>query len=390
MDLEIIILFLLIIYFIIGFLQFIGVYGVKKLISKQNFPKKDFFVSVFVPIKEESEYLEQALESVCQQDFDNFEVLFIAEKDEDSACNIARKLTRKYDNARLLISGKHDSMKIIAKSHNLIFGVQHAKGDVYLFTDSDVIHSNDWIKNLTSPLDEKVDGKVIHATTAPFFSIPQNFLGGFTSLSTNFALFLSSYLKVKQQFPSYASGASLCIKKETFIKAEIEKAWKENFNDDLVFACTLIDKGFNLFNVRKYPNYPKENFGDWSQLNKKMRRWMLTVGNYMHKSFRLEAFLYAILNIQFQITFLTVIVLGILNYLNFVEINNTFLLIFFMLGYFYSVTFRFFVARTVNEKNIMKYILLTPISYLFWGDYYLFTRIFYKSFSWGGHEYRIK
>ena len=390
MEFENIILFLLFIYFLIGFSQFINVYRVKKQISKLKFSKKDFFVSVIVPIKETSEYLEECLESVCKQNYKNFEVLFVAERNNDPACEIARKMVKRYDNALLLISGKLKSKKTIAKSHNLLFGIKHAKGNVFLFTDSDVIHSKDWITELSEPIDEIIDGKKIHATTAPFFSNPQDLLGSFTALSTNYVLFLTFFTKMKQQFPSYASGASICVKRDIFKKAEIEKAWKENFNDDLVFAATIIDRGFNIFSVRKHPNYPIENFGNWKQLNEKMRRWMITVGNFMHKSIRFDAFSLTLLNIQFQVSVVLSLILGILNYFNIIEVKFWVSGLILILGYLYSVIFRAIIVKLVNEKNIMKYTLLTPISHLFWGNYYLFIRFYYKSFSWGGRVYSLK
>lgn len=391
MALEFIILFLFIIYILIGFSQIIGINRVKKQIAKQYFLKKDFFVSVIVPIKEKSEYLQKSLDSICKQDYDNFEVLFIAETEEDFACEIAKRVVKNYKNAFLLFSGVHDSKKkMIAKSHNLLFGVKHAKGDVFLFTDSDLIHPKDWIKKLSESIGEKIEGKIIHATTTPFFSNPQNCLGAFAALATNYALFFASFIKIKQQFPCYASGASMCVTREVFKKSKIEKAWNENFNDDLVFASTLIDKGFNIFNVRKHPNYPMENFGNWKQLNEKMRRWMITIGNFMHKSFRMEAFFITLKNIQFQISVLIALILGLFGIFGILEINYWIVGLILTLGYLYSVIFRVIVVKTVNEKNIMKYVLLTPISHLFWGNYYLFVRFYYKSFSWGGHEYSLK
>ena len=390
MQIKEIILFLLLLYFLIGFLQLINVFRVKKQISKQKFSKKDFFVSVIVPIKESSDYLEKCLDSICIQDYKNFEVLFVAEKEEDSGCEIAKKIVKKYKNTRLLISGEHDFKKTIAKSHNLIYGVKHAKGDVFLFTDSDVIHQKNWIKELTAPIDEKIDGKIVHATTSPFFSLPKNFLGAFTSLSTNFALFFASFVKLKQMFPSYASGASMCVKKEVFLKAGIEKAWMKNFNDDLVFASTLIQNGFNIFNVRNHPNYPIEKFGNWKRLNEKMRRWMLTITYYIDKSFKKEAVLLTAKNLQFQITILIAIILGILNILDLFNVNFFFIGIIIILAYLYSVIFRAIICKIVNEKNILKYVFLAPFSHLFFGNYYLIVRIFYKSFYWGGHKYYLR
>ena len=71
MPIEMIILLILASYFIIGTSQIFSALRIKKVASSLKFPKKDFFVSVIIPIKAVLHTTLQNLESVCKQDYPN-------------------------------------------------------------------------------------------------------------------------------------------------------------------------------------------------------------------------------------------------------------------------------------------------------------------------------
>ena len=277
-----------------------------------------------------------------------------------------------------------------AKSHNLISGVEHARGDILLFTDSDVHHPPDWIREMVNPIGSRYGGREIHATTAIFFLDPRGFLGNFASLSTNAATYLASFTRRGQDFPPYASGASMAVLTDVFHRAGVVDVWRTSLNDDLVLANTLVDRGYTIFSVRRLPTHPVERFDSWHGMNRKMIRWMLTLVHYSHPNNNRDAFMNALCNLQFQTMLAVVVVLGILDLLSVAEIHWTVPLLLLAVTYLFNVLSRSIIALRIGERNVYPYLWLSPVSQLFWGWYLIFVMFFVRSFSWGGRTYRVR
>ena len=92
------------------------------------------FFSVIVPVYNVEKYLEQCLESICNQRFENFELLLIDDGSPDRCPEICDKYAMK--DARVRVFHKENQGLVEARKT----GVCHAKGEYTIFVDSD-----DWI-----------------------------------------------------------------------------------------------------------------------------------------------------------------------------------------------------------------------------------------------------
>ena len=385
------------IHIIAGLTQFIYYPVVKRYVEGQVFRDKSYFISVIVPVKDSSPTLEKNLGALCTQDYPDYEVIFVSEKEDDPGAEVARKLVKSMSEsgettAKRIIytaAGPLNSKTMIAKSHNLLKGVEVAEGEVFLFTDSDVFHPANWIREMVNPLGETVRGKKVSATTAVFFIDPEGFLGIFSSLSSNAAAWAASFTRRRQDLPVYASGASMAVFREVFEKTGVAAAWKRSMNDDLVLAATLIDAGYHIFNVRRLPTRPIERFDTLHGMNNKMVRWMLTVKHYTHPRFRKEIAHLGFRNLQFQTMVDIAIILFFLELFGYIRVDMNVVGGLILLTYIYNVLTRLIIARIIEEKNVYPYIWLAPISQYFWGLYFLITSLFIRKFSWGGREYRL-
>lgn len=386
-----------VIHILLGISQFLYYPFVKRYIDNQRFPDKSYFVSVIVPVKDASPTLKENLRALCIQDYTNYEVIYASENEDDPGAEVARKLVRESNESgkgtakqvRYACAGPLGSENTIAKSHNILKGIEMSGGEVLLFTDSDVPHPMNWIQEMVNPLGEVVRGKKISASTAVFFIDPEGFLGIFSSLSSNAAIFLASFTRKHQDLPVYASGASTAVFKDVFHKAGVADEWKRRLNDDLVLASTLIDNGYHIFNVRRLPTRPTERFDSLEGMNNKMVRWMLTVNHYAHPSSHGEIFVHGVRNLQFQVFFDIAIVLFFLGLFGVIEVEMGIVCGLLCVSYIYNVLSRFIIARIIDEKNIYPYLWLSPISQYFWGFYYVITALFFKKFTWGGRVYRF-
>lgn len=107
--------------------------------------KATISISVIVPIYNSGKSIKKCLESICKQDFQNYEILCIDDESADDTVNIVKKMT--LDNPQIsLIQKKHSGQ---GDTRNQ--GICCAKGEYILFVDSDDVIA----ENMLSLLWEK-------------------------------------------------------------------------------------------------------------------------------------------------------------------------------------------------------------------------------------------
>ena len=94
-----------------------------------SFPAQQPKISVIIPMRNSSKYLEDCLKSVCNQDYPYYEVLIIDDFSSDNSVEIAKKYPVK------IISLDNNYGAAIARNK----GAEKARGEILVFTDTDVI-----------------------------------------------------------------------------------------------------------------------------------------------------------------------------------------------------------------------------------------------------------
>ena len=99
------------------------------LLSK---PSQNQMVSVIMPTYNHADFIERAIESVCQQSYDNYELIIIDNYSEDNTEIIVKSYQATNSKINYL---KYKNNGSIAASRN--HGISNAKGDYIAFLDSD-------------------------------------------------------------------------------------------------------------------------------------------------------------------------------------------------------------------------------------------------------------
>lgn len=102
-------------------------------------PEPPPLVSVLIPARNEEANIEACLESLCQQDYPNFEVLVLDDNSSDKTASIVSRIATQ-DNRIQLIRGAPLPRDWAGKPFACYQLAQRARGSWLLFVDADTIH----------------------------------------------------------------------------------------------------------------------------------------------------------------------------------------------------------------------------------------------------------
>lgn len=126
------------------------------------------FVSVIVPVYNQSEPLRWCLEALAHQTYarSRFEIIVIDNGSEDPEAIAAA--VAPYDNVRLTFEATPGSYA--ARNHGLTL----AQGDILAFTDADCIPATDWLAEGVQQLTQHPDGGQVVGQIELFFADPKH------------------------------------------------------------------------------------------------------------------------------------------------------------------------------------------------------------------------
>ena len=119
-------------------------------------PKKDYKIGIIVPNYNYEHTIEKCLESICQQTYKNFEIIFVDDMSTDNSVAIAKRIAAKYFPSI--------NMKIIELKQKRLNG--GARNEAYLHLSDDVdyvwyVDSDDWLNgdNVLELINNKLQTK---------------------------------------------------------------------------------------------------------------------------------------------------------------------------------------------------------------------------------------
>lgn len=120
-------------------------------------------VSLVVPVYNVEKYIEECLNSVINQSYDNYEVILVDDGSTDRSGIICDNFARAKSNVKVV----HQNNQGLSGARNC--GVKVSNGEYITFVDSDDLISNDYIKILTEGIQGDTD--VVIAKIVKFFSV---------------------------------------------------------------------------------------------------------------------------------------------------------------------------------------------------------------------------
>ncbi len=218
-----------------------GVQYLKFFESELAKPESKFtpFCSVIVPCRGLDQDLRENLAALLQQDFPDYEILFVVDNKADEAVKVIEEISRKgAKTVKLVDAGKAtDSSQ---KVHNLRQAVLEVsdKSEAFVFVDSDARPNKNWLKNLVVPLGDTTIGCATGYRW--FFSRKNNFASQMHSV-WNASIASALGANVKRNF---CWGGSTAIRRDVFERLNLREKWQGTLSDD--FTVTSVMKEANL------------------------------------------------------------------------------------------------------------------------------------------------
>ena len=108
-------------------------------------------VSVILPARNEEKFIEKCLDSLVEQDYDDYEIIAINDSSNDSTGDIIKKYSEKFSKV-IFVDAKPKPDGWMGKNWACMEGYKKASGNLLLFTDADTVHTNSVISLAVSHL----------------------------------------------------------------------------------------------------------------------------------------------------------------------------------------------------------------------------------------------
>jgi cellulose synthase/poly-beta-1,6-N-acetylglucosamine synthase-like glycosyltransferase len=184
--------------------------------------------SVILPCKGIPHNFEKNIRSFFTLDYPDYEVIFTVESEQDPCVPLIRKILTEQERASLVVAGI--TKKCSQKNFNMIAAINGASdSDVYVFADSDISLSPDWLRELILPLSSD---KITVTSGFRWLYATSGTLGALVNAYQNtMLLVLFSTSSFIQDIGLW--GGSMAIRRKDFQDLGVREYWSETVVDDI-------------------------------------------------------------------------------------------------------------------------------------------------------------
>ena len=205
-------------------------------------------VSIILPARNEENFIEDCLDSLIKQDYQNYEIIVIDDSSDDSTWKIISEYAKM--NSKIVpVSAKPKPDRWVGKNWACMEGYHKSTGELLLFTDADTNHS----KNVISLAVAHLNSFNLDALSA----IPKmRTLDFWTSITlpmiSTFLHTRFSALNVNNpsKKTGYFFGSFFIMKKETYEKVGMHEGVKNEIIEDGALGKKVKESGHKMKMVR--------------------------------------------------------------------------------------------------------------------------------------------
>lgn len=253
-------------------------------------------VSVILPARNEEMFIEKCINSLLEQDYQNYEIIAIDDMSDDNTGELIKKIARKNSKVIHVQAGPKPE-KWIGKNWACIEGFKRSSGELLLFTDADTIHTS---KTISLSVDHLLSEGLDSLTVIPkmlcldwWTKITLPVLSTF--LHTRF-----SALRVNDpsKKTGYFFGSFFIIKRKTYEAVGTHESVKSEIVEDGALGKKVKEQGFGLKMVRGEHLVEAVWARDWTTLWHALKRLMIPL--YIQSSKMAVGIFFAVLFLLFM------------------------------------------------------------------------------------------
>lgn len=200
------------------------------------------FATIIAPYKGLDDGLEENIRALLEQDYPNFELIFVVDDESDPALLLVKRFMNDEDaEARKLVIAPK-ATESSQKVENLREAILHVypRSEVFVFVDSDARPNKDWLRSLVGPL---ADENVGATTGYRWFLADEPTLASDLCGIWNASIASSLGPNTKSNF---CWGGSMAIRREVFDRLQIRKNWRGTLSDDFTLTRIIRTAGLNI------------------------------------------------------------------------------------------------------------------------------------------------
>lgn len=281
--------------------------------------------SVIIPFKNERENLPELLKSLLSQKTDaDFEIILIDDFSNDNGFEIVDGFRDNTQNISIKLLHRKDftdNPNISSKQNAIDIGVSQAKYDYLIFTDADMVFSENWIENYRISV-EKTSAEFIFGRTEIFNA--KSLLEILQKTQLDF-LFAVSFLFNKFGLDSSAMGNNLMISKKIYEKIGGQAGNGFSLIEDKKLLSAARKNGAKIFSTQDFSAFAFTKPLSAEKFLQQMLRWIK--GGFAESPFlALMLVLFAVSNLLILPSFLLILLLIPVYLYNKISIKFAFLL----------------------------------------------------------------
>lgn len=235
--------------------------------KESKIPSTDFTppISILKPLKGLDDNLYDNLISICNQDYPKYEIIFSVQDYNDPAFKIAQKIKERHPekDITLLVEKCHKGLN--PKVNNLISSFKIAKYEYFLISDSNVLVSKNYLREIIKPFKSSKTGLVSNLIKGSrgysLGSIFENL--HLNSFVLGNVCFLEKFLKIP-----CVIGKSMLMKKSDFLAIGGFNAVKDLLAEDYIIGKKMHEIGKKVV----LSNYIIENINEYRGLKEFLNR----------------------------------------------------------------------------------------------------------------------
>jgi len=214
----------------------------------ENISKTNPKVSIILPARNEEEFLGKCLDSLTNQDYENYEIIVIDDSSEDNTMKIISEYAERFDNV-IPVSAKPKPEGWMGKNWACMEGYGKATGELLLFTDADTKHA----KNVITLAVSHLNSFNLDALSAIPKMLTFDFWTNITlAMISTFLHTRFSALNVNNpsKKTGYFFGSFFILKKTTYEEIGMHEGVKQEIIEDGALGKKVKELGYKMKMVR--------------------------------------------------------------------------------------------------------------------------------------------